>query len=439
MQALEENMCAQVENPPVRTVPSKDCKIAVTLLTGGDDPSYVYGLTTSLTSHGVTIDLIGSDHLDRPEYRGRPEIHFFNLRGSLRSDASFVTKTLRISRYYFKLIKYTVSARPTLFHILWNNKFESFDRTILMLFYRAFGKKTLLTAHNVNAAKRDLKDSFLNRFTLRVQYRLAHHIFVHTEKMKEELENEFGVPGGRVTVIPFGINDAVPKTNLSSAEAKRQLGLREDERAILFFGRIAPYKGLQYLISAFQELEARHSDYRLMIAGRPDRCEEYWERLVNEVQEETRSGKVLLKAEHVPERETEVYFKAADVLVLPYTDVFQSGVLFLGQSFGLPVIASSVGSLEEEIVDGVNGFTFKAGDSGDLASAIERYFASDIYAKLSERRQTIRAKASEQHSWKVVGRLTLSAYADLLEVAVGGESKGGHRSRPSMDTDVSLE
>ncbi len=336
-------------------------------------------------------------------------------------------------------MRYTVSAGPALFHILWNNKFESFDRTVLMLFYRAFGKKTLLTAHNVNAAKRDSNDSFLNRFTLGVQYRLADHIFVHTDKMKEELEREFGVRERRVTVIPFGINDAVPKTNLSNAEAKRQLGLREDERAILFFGRIAPYKGLQYLIAAFQELENRHNDYRLIIAGRPDRCEEYWARLLQEVHEETRSGKVLLRAEHIPERDTEIYFKAADVLVLPYTDVFQSGVLFLGQSFGLPVIASSAGSLDEEIVDGENGFTFKAGDSGDLASSIERYFASDIYAELSGRRSAIRAKASEQHSWKAVGRLTLRAYSDLLKVTVGGESKGGHRPRPSMDTDVSLE
>jgi glycosyltransferase involved in cell wall biosynthesis len=439
MPGLNGNTSAHLENLSDRTVTNERVKIAVTLLTGGDDPSYVYGLTNSLTSHGVTIDLIGSDQLDRPEYRGRPDIQFFNLRGSLRSDVSFATKTLRILRYYLRLMRYTVSARPALFHILWNNKFESFDRTALMLFYRAFGKKTLLTAHNVNAAKRDLKDTFLNRVTLRVQYRLADHIFVHTDKMKEELEIQFGVPRGRVTVIPFGINDAVPKTNLSRAEAKQQLGLRDDERAILFFGRIAPYKGLQYLISAFQELEKGHNNYRLMIAGRPDKCEEYWARMLQEVQEQTRSGRVLLRAEHIPEGDTEIYFKAADVLVLPYTDVFQSGVLFLGQSFGLPVIASRAGSLDEEIVDGENGFTFKAGDSGDLASSIERYFASDIYAELSERRHTIRAKASEQHSWNAVGQLTLRAYSDLLKVTVGGESKGGRQPRASMDGDVSLE
>ena len=56
-----------------------------------------------------------------------------------------------------------------------------------MLYYKLLGKKVVLTAHNVNTAKRDAKDSLLNRFTLKTQYQLADHIFVHTEKMSAEL------------------------------------------------------------------------------------------------------------------------------------------------------------------------------------------------------------------------------------------------------------
>ena len=59
-----------------------------------------------------------------------------------------------------------------------------------------------------------------------------------------------------------------------------------------------------------------------------------------------------LRIESVPDAETELYFKAADVLALPYTHVFQSGVLFLGYNFGLPVIASDVASLREDVVEG---------------------------------------------------------------------------------------
>src|ERR1700733_7765085 len=152
----------------------------VALLTGGSDRPYVFGLTTSLMSRGVAVDLIGSDELDFPEFHGRTGLNFLNLRGS-QLDAPFLKKMSRILMYYYRLIRYAATARPKILHILWNNKFEYFDRTLLMLYYRVLGKKIVLTAHNVNAGRRDSTDTRLNRLTLRIQYGLADHVFVHTE------------------------------------------------------------------------------------------------------------------------------------------------------------------------------------------------------------------------------------------------------------------
>ena len=146
------------------------------------------------------------------------------------------------------------------FHILWNNKFAIFDRTFLTLYYKLLRKRIVLTAHNVNIGKRDGKDTRLSRLTFQIQYDLADHIFVHTDKMKSELISEFGVTGTRITVIPFGINNAVPRTNLSPSEARRRLGIRDTDKAILFFGKIGPYKGLDYLVAAFQGNLARRDD-----------------------------------------------------------------------------------------------------------------------------------------------------------------------------------
>ena len=110
-----------------------------------------------------------------------PGVNFLNLRGNQRPEAGLVSKILRVLTYYARLIRYAATAEPEIFHILWNNKFEFFDRTLLMLYYKALGKKMILTAHNVNAGKRDSEDTRLNRLTLRTQYRFADHIFVHTE------------------------------------------------------------------------------------------------------------------------------------------------------------------------------------------------------------------------------------------------------------------
>ena len=395
-------------------------EIAVSVLTGGSDRPYVFGLTTTLISKHVFVDLIGSDELVFPEFRSMPGVNFLNLRGSSERNVSFGRKVLRVAMYYLKLIGYSATAKPKLFHILWNNKFEFFDRTLLMLYYRLLGKRIVLTVHNVNADKRDRKDTRLNRLTLRTQYWLADHIFVHTEKMKGELLEDFGQDSGRVTVIPFGINNAVPNTALTTDEAKQRLGLRKDEKVLLFFGRITPYKGLEYLIAAFQQIVASDENYRLIIAGRPDNCEKYWSALREEIQEDVRAGQVVLNADFIPDEETEVYFKAADAVILPYRQIYQSGVLFLGHSFGLPVLAADVGSLKDDIVEGKTGYTFRPEDPVDLARAIQEYFASDLYEDLNSRRQKIQDYANERHSWEVVGQMTTSVYASLLRIPSSG-------------------
>ena len=102
-----------------------------------------------------------------------------------------MAKMRRVLRYYLRLIRYAATAKPKLFHILWNNKFQFFDRTLLMLYYKLLGKKIVFTAHNVNAGKRDSNDSWLNRLSLKVQYNLSDHIFVHTNGMKNELVSGF--------------------------------------------------------------------------------------------------------------------------------------------------------------------------------------------------------------------------------------------------------
>ena len=408
-------------------------EISVSLLTGGSDRPYVFGLTTALMSRGITLDLIGSDELDFAEFRNKSKVNFLKLRGDQRSDVSLWKKVSRISRYYARLIRYAATAKPRIFHILWNNKFEFFDRTLLMLYYKLLGKQVVCTVHNVNAGRRDARDSHFNRLTLRIQYRLADHILVHTQRMKQELVEEFGVSSRRATVIPFGINNAVPHTALTTGDAKQRLGVRAHEKTILFFGRITPYKGLEYLIAAFRQITARRENYRLVIAGRPDRCEKYWAALREQLREDVQSGRVLLRDEFIPDDETEVYFKGADVLVLPYKEIFQSGVLFLGHSFGLPVLAANVGSLKDEIVEGKTGLVFRPEDPTDLARAMEQYFASDLYAELGRRRQEIRDYATERHSWDVVGQTTMSVYADLLRVSVPEKSLNREISNTSID------
>jgi glycosyltransferase involved in cell wall biosynthesis len=407
------NTLTEGVNPPPNLAPQAD-EVQVALLTGGFDKPYAFGLATALASRDVRVDVIGSDDVDSPEMHTTPKLNFLNLWGS-KQEASLGTKISRMLIYYARLIRYATVAEAKIFHILWNNKFQFLDRTLLMLYYKLLGKKIVLTAHNVNAGKRDSNDSLLNRSTLRVQYLLADHVFVHTEKMKRELLRDFGVHERTVSVIPFGINNSVPHTDLSPREAKQRLGIRGDERTILFFGAIRPYKGLEYLVDAFQQLAATHPEYRLIIAGEPRKgAEQYLDKIQRTINGHDNRGQVLQEIRYIPDEETELYFKAADVLALPYTHVFQSGVLFLGYSFGLPVVGADVGSVREEIIESRTGFLCRSYDSADLAKALEKYFESDLFKNLDSRRQEIREFANAKHSWDIVGKITRNVYTQLL-------------------------
>jgi D-inositol-3-phosphate glycosyltransferase len=398
------------------TLPNSASGIAIGLLTGCQDRPYAFELAMALASRGVEVDVIGSDEIDSPELHVTPNVRFFNFRGSQAPGFSFAKKVWRLLVYYARLMRYVAHPKPRGLHILWNNKFEAFDRTFLMLYYKVLGKKIAFTAHNVNQARRDSKDSWWNRFTLKMQYSFCDHIFVHTQKMKGELCGDFSVAESSVTVLRHPVNNAFPDTELTPGEAKRQLGLKDREKTVLFFGRIRPYKGIEYLLDAFRVLAAdRQTSYRLIIAGEPKKgSEEYLHEIRRRVERDFEPGEVMLRIQFIPDEEMELYLKGADVLVLPYKEIFQSGVLFLAYSFGLPVVATDVGSFREEIVEGHTGFLCKPGDPAELAKAIETYFASDLYKNLKVRRQELKDYANTHHSWHAVAELTHHAYATML-------------------------
>lgn len=388
--------------------------LRVALLTGGDDRPYALGLTSALVQAEVVVEFIGSDRVDGPELHGTPWVRFLNLRGDQSEGAPFVQKMKRLLTYYGRLMAYAVTARPRIFHILWNNKFEWFDRTLLMLLYRLMGRKVAMTVHNVNVARRDGYDSAFNRFTLGIQYRLTSHLFVHTAKMKAELVAEFAVPPEKVSVIPFAVNDKIPITTMSPAEARRRLGLAEKHQVGLAFGQIAPYKGLDQIVAALPEIIRRNPQFRLVVAGKVKHgFEDYWRKLRDRLTSPPLREHVLLRIEHIPDDQVEVFFKAADVSLMPYTEIFQSGVLFLAYTYGLPVIATDVGSFREDVEEGVTGWICQPQNPAELARCVARHFESPLHEQIATRRSEIQKWALDKYSAAKVAAITRVIYERL--------------------------
>jgi glycosyltransferase involved in cell wall biosynthesis len=386
----------------------------VALLTGGSDRPYALGLLEALLKKGLLVDVVGSDEFLGAALLENPRVRFFNLRGNTSPTVSRLHKAERTIKYYLSLVRFAATTKAQVFHVLWANRFWFLDRVAINAVYKALGKRLVFTAHNVNECKRDGKDGAYNRFTLRLLYHLMDHVFVHTAQMKQQLIQEFAVRESKVSVIPFGINNTFPRTDTTSMQAREKLGMEQKERVLLFFGRIAPYKGLEYAVDALRQLQGQSRSYRLLVAGRIEQgCDDYWSSVQEMISAWGLSEKVTLRIDYIPDEKVELYFKTADVLLLPYKAIFQSGLLFLTYSFGLPVIVTDVGSFRDDVVEGVTVFVCARQDSKDPAAKVLQYFESDLYRNLESKRGDIIAWGNAKYSWQEVAGITFKVYSEL--------------------------
>ena len=387
----------------------------ISLLTGGQDIHYALGLLAGLSSQPLDIEFIGNDHWQDSYFVKGENVTYYNLRGDQKVDAPIREKIFRIIKYYLRLIKYAAQTESKLFHILWLNKFLYFDRTLLNLYYKILGKKILFTAHDINYKKLVGNDTFMNRLTLNIMYRMMDHIIVHTEKMKQELVDAYRVEENKISIIPFGVNEVLPITHLTREQARKKLNLPSQDKVLLFFGNIAPYKGLEFLVLSLISLRKRFKDLKLIIAGRVKvGCQEYWLNIEQMIKEYQLEDIVIKRIEYIPEAEAEIYFKAADVLMLPYKNIFQSGLIYTSYRFGIPVVATDAGSLSDDVIVDKTGFICKPENPEDMAEKVTQYFHSDIFKNLEKTREMIIQHAKAKHSWELTGERTFHLYKKVL-------------------------
>jgi glycosyltransferase involved in cell wall biosynthesis len=154
----------------------------------------------------------------------------------------------------------------------------------------------------------------------------------------------------------------------------------------------------------------------LIIAGRIKGDQEYWDMLKEKILSDNLQSNIQQFIEFIPDSEIEIFFKASDVLVLPYKFIYQSGPLFLSYFFGLPVIASDVGSFGEDIIEGETGYTFKSEDPLELAAALNIFFESNLYRNQIETRRKIADYAQAKYSWEKIGELTSTLYENVCPI-----------------------
>jgi glycosyltransferase involved in cell wall biosynthesis len=386
----------------------------IALLSAGKDRPYAIGITQSLVKKNILIDFIGNAEFKNELVFLNRMVKYYDLRGNQDPNVSIIFKVFRIIIYYYRLVVYGLKSRAHIFHILWLNKFLFLDAVILNTFYKIRNKKIVYTAHNINIKKRDGNDSFFNRWCLNYLYNCVDHIFVHTKKMKEELKFEFNVSEGKISIIPFGINNTVPVTELSVYEAREKIKTDRNDFVLLFFGNIAYYKGLDIFIESLSLVQKKGIMVKAIIAGQIKSDKKYWVQIEQKIREYGLENIIIKRIEFIPDKDIEIYFKACDALVLPYRFIYQSGPLFLSYNFGVPVIANRLEAFTDVIFDGKTGIISKSLSSNDFADAIIRFKNSELYQSLPGGRKEIERIANSLYSWESVGEKIIKVYNKIV-------------------------
>ena len=254
-------------------------------------------------------------------------------------------------------------------------------------------RPVVLTAHDVLPREP-------RRGQLAAQRRLYERVdavVVHSEHGGARLVDGLGIEERKVTVIPHGAF-----THLLDVPGERALPddlAAVEKPVVLFFGLLRPYKGLDVLLDAWRAVEL---EAELWIVGMP--------RMDTAPLRAAAPANVRWVSRFVTDDEVAAYFRRADLVVLPYREIDQSGVLFTALAFGAPLVLSAVGGFPEVAADGAAALV-APGDAGALAGELRRLLADDgARAALAA---GARAAAAGRYSWDAIAAAHLALYESL--------------------------
>jgi len=207
--------------------------------------------------------------------------------------------------------------------------------SVALLLAKLRGKTIVYTVHNLTYSGQFRPFIVLNRVAHYVVMSLADRVQAHNQYTRKILETVYNRKND-VVVVPLGNYIGHYANQISRLEARQQLGLPGDAFVYLFLGLIRPYKGVEDLIDAFEELDLPNS--RLLIVGRASNVS-YQEKILGLSQHDPA---IRLVPEFVPDEAIQLYMNACDIFVLPYKNITTSSAAVLAWSFGRPIIAPAI-------------------------------------------------------------------------------------------------
>ncbi len=260
----------------------------------------------------------------------------------------------------------------------------------------------VLTIHDPHphAGEAPLKKLLIRSFT----YKYIDRFIFHNLCQINEFCSEYKIPNNRVDYTPLGEYYLYRNFQQNRPEIKPNI--------VLFFGRLSPYKGLDILFEAMPLVCKRVTNVHFQIAGRPIPGFK-----LPAVPELEGGGKVEILQEYVNNEKMASLFQQAALVVCPYTDATQSGVIMTAYAFNKPIVASRIGGLPEYIEDGLTGRLVNPSDPVSLADGIVSmlFQMNDEIEGRQEIRESIRGVCKTIFNWRSISKQTYNIYQRTID------------------------
>lgn len=360
---------------------------------------YDFGLARGLAAAGHNVYLYTCDKTNPP------------VQGEFKCILSFKgiwgnsNKVLRVLNYIYSTIKtFADISRKNIAIVHFHFFAVGILEGIVFGFAKLLKLKTVITVHDVERF-----DKTQSNTMTKLLFSKANHIICHNKVSQQELMEKIGIEACMISVIPHGnYSDLIPSVP-TKLEAQKDLGLVNRKNIILFFGQIKKVKGLEVLIRAFAKLLNSGVNSTLVIAGKvwKDNFDTY-QNLIDELKI---SDSVVKEIKYISDSDALKYYSAADLVVLPYKKIYQSGVMLMAMTLSKPIVVSNLPGMLEVVTAGENGFIFKSEDEDSLCQALTEAFSSEC--KLEEVAVNAHQLMMSNYSWSRIGQQTSVVYQNL--------------------------
>jgi D-inositol-3-phosphate glycosyltransferase len=354
---------------------------------------YAHALGNALVP--LVADLVLLTH-ERYELEDQP--CGFRLLRVLRRE-SYVRTLLRVGRILRR-------ERPHILHV--QSLISQRKDLLLLLLCRLFGARLVLTVHNI--LPHEVRHG--ERLVYALYYRLAQALIVHSQRNQERLlAGHPWLVKDRVWHIPHGNYAHFAHLACGQEEARRRLGLPVTGRLVLFFGAIRPYKGLDLFLRLVRPVRQVRPEAFFVVAGNVLRGQQSdYEQQIESLG--LGADDLHTRFAYLSNEEAIRYLCAADLVVLPYREIYQSGVLLFSYTFGRPVLATRVGSFPETVEHGQTGWLVPPEDVEAMVDTLIRVLREP--GCLAEAGERARQTAAERYGWTDIAETTTTLYRQVM-------------------------